>query len=110
MFIEISPLRGVFESSYPYNNKINTKVKDFTENYRLNLNCVRKVFFEDDLDLDLEINDDYGYGTIIVKNLITFEVITSGEGDNDEITLYFTKKGEGEYQRIKRIIDENTLR
>ncbi len=46
----------------------------------------------------------------ITLNKITLEVITSWEGDNPNITLYFTKEGEGEYQRIKRIIDENTSR
>ncbi len=60
----------------------------------------------------------------ITLNQITFEVITT-EGEitfeetvngykgnfyNEEISLYFTKEGEGEYQRIKRIIDENTSR
>ena len=147
MFIEISPLEGVFESAYQ------EELEPLAESYRLNLNFIRKVFFGKkaayekgdgsiswrnpyqaavSFDIDLfelietkenrkerekmeerEVWQKYNVKKITL-NQITFEVTSwddfHGNFYNEAITLYFTKEGEGEYQRIKRIIDENTSR
>jgi hypothetical protein len=122
MFIEISPHEGVYKESDEdvYKGSIlsvGVYRRDLKplESYRLNLNLVRKVFFEtEDVYEDqgcysIEIEEEYNYKKITL-NKITFKIITSGEDRDEVITLYFTKEGEGEYQRIKRIIDENTFR
>ena len=62
-----------------------------------------------------EINERYDNPEKITLNEITFGIISPVRGDYcnygyEWMTLYFTREGHGEYQRIKRIIDENTFR
>ena len=100
MFIEISPDEGVFDSN----------LKPLTESYRLNLNFIRKVFFEkeDDQYITTSISAFGDY-----CNKITFEIVLSITSDryydNQNLILYFNEEGRGKYHRIKRIIDENTF-
>jgi hypothetical protein len=104
MFIEISPHKGVFDSS------LNNPLKRI---YRLNLNFVLKVFFETEDAYEDEVgwvsfDEDEYKAKKITLNKITFELIT-GEHYH-KIVLLFSTLGHGEYQRIKRIINENTFR
>jgi hypothetical protein len=109
MFIEISPHEGVFELESAYNNKL----AHLATSYRLNLNLVQKVFFGKTEVYEITLNQ-ITFEVITTEGEITFEESVNGynKGNfyNEEISLYFTKEGEGEYQRIKRIIDENTSR
>jgi hypothetical protein len=101
MFLEISPHEGVFDSYIEYRNEL----KPLATSYRLNLHLVRKVFFG-----EKEIYH-FREGYLFYKK-ITFEVMTSGNG-NENITLYFeedSKEAQGEYQRINRVMDDNTWR
>ncbi|RKZ72215.1 MAG: hypothetical protein DRR19_32185 [Candidatus Parabeggiatoa sp. nov. 1] len=86
------------------------------EGYRLNLNFVKTVEFKKcemfENDGKLYSNDNYKEKRAITVNIISFG-ITSGNDLKwgcEYISLCFSKEGEGEFQRIRRIIDENTFK
>ncbi|MDM8560426.1 hypothetical protein [Candidatus Parabeggiatoa sp. HSG14] len=105
MFIEISPHEGVLQPSIP-------NLELLKDNYRLNLNLVRKVFFEkcdayeriekgfifideDRTKYDSERGIRRKYDTKkITLNTITFEIITSGERYDEIIILIITNFGD----------------
>ncbi len=97
MFIEIKPHEGVRTE----NSDVFDRINAMKQSYRLNLNFVREIHFE-----EAEYFDRTG------QHSITFIVMTGYEQELavEEFSLYFSKEGEGEFQRIRRIIDENTFK
>jgi hypothetical protein len=103
MFIEISPHEGMWISQ-----ELNL---DFTSNffadwesYRLNLNFVMQVDFKK--PKEVKRNEEL----IINRIVFTITSVNYSEYGTEWLVLDFSKKGEGEFQRIRRIIDENTIR
>jgi len=104
MFIEISPHEGMWVNrGYDLDLPPSQFFADW-ESYRLNLNFVTEVDFKK--PKEVKRNEE------LIINRINF-VITSvnyAPYGTEWLSLDFSKKGGGEFQRIKRIIDENTIR
>jgi len=130
MFLEIKPHEGVWVDD---GNGTNSIYK--WENCRLNLNFVKAIYFDkiEMFERDGEIfkfikgndyeksryrkiNSDFITSEDEGMKAITANVITFMNFNNDLLNflelwiLYFSKEGEGEFQRIRRIIDEHTFK
>ena len=114
MFIELQGKDGIYKTGLCVGNTAGlTSYSRFQSGAHLNLMVVHKVYFgklsEEDIKFSVKIVGDHpSWSEIVGINYIAF-YIPNGESDSS-FTLFFEDCAMGEYQRIKRIIDEKTWR
>ena len=91
MFLEIKKHDGVYNGPSTHSLLRN--------DFRINLFLVDEI-------IDKNIIHDKMFSNDSISNLAT---ITFNMYEKRSIVIYFTKKGMGEYHRIKRIVESQTL-
>ena len=115
MFIEVNEHEGVFKTETCLATTYGvTPYSEVSSSYKLNLDHVQEVRFgkveKGVIDQEIKLLGDHApWREMLNSQYISFKCVSEEEGESNDFSLIFKKEGMGEYQRIKRIIESQSV-